>query len=330
MKNQVLTNHINVQTNVIPPELTPEVIEETARGIALFYKNKKYTCQTFFTQPILGEINLVEGLETDADVYFRSIEWIGPNLLHVRVRGDEKDVRSMCKDKNFYNILRGISKTLNNEVHSRRYLETTSKKQGWNCIVSLDQERFNLLNYVLLDDQQIRIENIIILGDRLIGLTEDQRVVQGHLTPDILMKDDLRIKVTLLENVNKLGKIVLLGKVPNSENTFLVTVGNTIYQFDVWGDMIHLNTLDEDVKQINSVSFNHTRSIMATTNGLYEMDIQELPNMVHAVSLPRQIVNPNLKQSFQLALYVDDPYLIGMNPPMGIFAKTEKDEIMFF
>jgi len=330
MKNQNQTNHIRVQTNVLPQDLTPQIMEETARGIALYYKDKKFICQTFFTQPILGEINMVDGLETDADVHIRAIQWIGPNLFHIRLMGAEKDIRTMCKDKKFYDVIRGISATLSSEIRSRRYLETTSKKQRWNVVISLDQERYNLLNHISLKGQTLRIDNIVALGDRLIGLTDDHRVVQGQLTPEILLRDDLRLEVTLLDNVNKLGKIALLGKVPNSENTFLVTVDNTIYQFDVWGDMVHLNTLDESVKQSNSVTFNHTRSIMATSNGLYEMDIQELPNMVKASGLPRQIVNPHLKQNFRLALYVDDPYIIGMNPPLGIFAKTEKDEVMFF
>jgi hypothetical protein len=239
-------------------------------------------------------------------------------------------VRKMCEDRAFYNIIRGISTTLNNDVRSRRYLETTSKKTGWNCIVSLDKEEYNLINNVDMDNKMKRIDNLLILGDRLVGQTDDHKVVQGHLTPEVLLRKDSRIKVTLLENVNKLGKISLLSKVPNSETSFLVTVNNTIYQFDVWGEMLHLNTLDESVQQINSVTFNHTRSIMATTNGLYEVDIQEFPNMVRTSGMPRQLINTHLKQDFRLALYVDDPYILGMNNSLGIFAKTQNDKVMFF
>ena len=330
MKNQDLINHINVQTNTIPTKLDSNVIAETAHGIALYYKDKKFVCQTFFTQPILGEINKVTGLETAADVHIRAIEWIGPNLFHIRLMGDETHVRTMCEGKTFYDLLRGISGTLNKDVRSRRYLETTRKMMDWNCIVSLDREKYNLLNLVRLENKDLRINNIIILGDRIMGLTDDHRVVQGQLTPDILLRTEERIRVMLLQNVNELGKINLLGKVPNSENTFLVTVDNTIYQFDVWGEMVHLQTLDESVKQIHSINFNHTRTIMATSNGLYEMDVQELPNMVKTSGLPRQIINPHLNQNFRLALYVEDPYIIGNNPPLGIFAKTDKDEVLFF
>jgi len=330
MRNSNKTNKINVQTNVIPTHLTTSIIDETARGIALYYKDGQFVCQTFFTQPIVGEINILEGLETDADVHIRSIQVIGPNLLHIRLLGMKPQVLNMCEDRNFYNILRGISTTMTNEVRSRRYLETTSKKEGWNCIVSLDQEKFNLLNNVKLDNKSIRIDNLLILGDRLIGLTDDHRVVEGHLAPEILLHKEIEMPVTLLDNVNKLGRITLLSKVPNSETSFLVTVNNTIYQFDVWGEMLHLNTLDESVEQINSVTFNHTRSIMATTNGLYEIDVQELPNMVITTSMPRQIINEHLNEDFRLALYVDDPYTLGVNPQLGIFAKTRDDQIMFF
>lgn len=330
MKNINHTNTINVQTNIIPTNLTQSVIEETARGIALYYKDGQFVCQTFFTQPIVGEVNFLEGLETNADVHIRSIQMIGPNLIHMRVMGKELQVRKMCDANGFFNIIRGISSTLTNEVRSRRYLETTSKKDGWNLIISLDREETNMLNYVQLGNQIVHIANLLILGDRLIGLTDDKHVVQGHLTPDILLHREKRMLVSLLENINSLGKITLLSKVPNSETSFLVTINNTIYQFDVWGEMLHLNTLDESVEKINSVTFNHTRSIMATTNGLYEMDVQELPNMVKVTSMPRQIINPHLKQDFRLALYVDDPYIKGLTPQLGIFAKTENDKVLFF
>ncbi len=60
------------------------------------------------------------------------------------------------------------------------------------------------------------------------------------------------------------------------------------------------------------------------------MDVQEMQNMIQPIGLPRQIVNPHLKQDFRLALYVEDHYLLGNNPPVGIFAKTENDEVMVF
>ena len=52
--------------------------------------------------------------------------------------------------------------------------------------------------------------------------------------------------------------------------------------------------------------------------------------MVRAISMPRRIVDPNLKQNLQLVLYVEDPYMLGVNPALGIFAKTEKDKVLFF
>ncbi|HHE55605.1 MAG TPA: hypothetical protein ENL21_07470 [Caldithrix abyssi] len=93
----------------------------------------------------------------------------------------------------------------------------------------------------------------------MVGLTSDQRVVQGQLTPTLLEKDDITVSVQAMEYINKLGKIELLSKVPNSEDTFPATIGNMIYQFDIWGDMRNVHPLTEDVKHIKSVSFNHTR-----------------------------------------------------------------------
>jgi len=330
MKSLQNKQQVYLQTTVIPTDLDAQIIEETARGVALFYKNKKFICQTLFTPPILGEINYIEGLERNADVFFHSIEWIGPNLLHLRTRGDEKKVREMCKDKNLFRLLKGLVTTLRDGVRARRYLEIVSDKEDWNCIVSLDNDKYNILNNVVLQGEKLKINNLIILGDRMIGLTPDQRVVQGHLTPTLLEKDDVTIEVQLMDEINKLGKIDLLSKVPNSEDTFMVTTGHMIYQFDIWGDMRNAHPISDDVKHIKSVSFNHTRTIMATDKGLFELDIQELPNMVQPIGMPRQIVNPHLKKDFRLALYVEDPYLLGNNPPVGIFAKTEQDEVMVF
>ncbi len=321
---------VTVQTNVVPDDLTPEIIEEIARGIALYYKDNRFICQTFFTQPVLGEIQMVDGLETRADVHIRSIQMVGPNLFHVLATGEEKKVHTMCRDKIFYDLIRGIETTLTPDIRSRRYLDTANGDKRWNMLVSLDKKKYRLLNEVELDGKKVWLRNIIILGNRLLGITEDHKVVIGRLRPEILEKEDSKLPVQLMETVNKLGKIRLLAKAPNSEDTFLVTVDNTIYQFNIWGEILHFNTLDDDVKQINSITFNRTRSIMATTNGLYEMDVREMPNMVRATSMPRQIVDPNLKQNFQLALYVEDPYMLGVNPALGIFAKTEKDKVLFF
>jgi len=91
---------------------------------------------------------VVQGLEKYADVFFHSIEWIAPNLLHLRTRGKEKKVREMCRDKNLFRLLKGIANTLRNCVRARRYIETTSRMEDWNCIVSLDTEKYNILNNV--------------------------------------------------------------------------------------------------------------------------------------------------------------------------------------
>jgi len=323
-------NVLSLQTNLVPTELTPDIIEEIARGIALYYKDNNFVCQTFFTQPILGEVQMVDGLEKEADVYIRSIQMVGPNLFHVLVTGEEEKVHTMCRDKTYYELIRGIETTFTEDIRSRRFLDTTDGKNRWNILLSLDKKKYRLLNTVDLDKKSVHLQNIIILGDRLLGITDDHKVAMGHLKPELLEREETLLAVKLMDTINKLGKIRLLAKAPNSEDTFLVTVNNTIYQFNIWGEIQHFNTLDDDVKQINSITFNHTRSIMATSNGLYEMDVWEMPNMVRATSMPRQIVDPNLKQNFQLALYVEDPYMLGVNPALGIFAKTDKEKVLFF
>lgn len=330
LTNMQVPNTIGVQTNVIPMNLTTSVIDETARGIALFYKDKHFVCQTFFTQPVLGEINLVEGLETRADVHIRSIQLIGPNVFHVPLLGTETKVREMCRDVAFYELLRGIRTTLTKDIRSRRYLELNTTGETWNCLVSVDKMKFHILNNVWLNKKMTSITNIILLGDRLLGLTTDHKVVMGQIRTELIESDHTDLKVELMETINKLGRISLLTKAPNSDDNFLITVENTIYQFNIRGEMLHFNTLDEKVKQINSITFNHTRSIMATSNGLYEMDVTEMPNMVRATSLPRQIINPHLNDNFRLALYVDDPYILGIEPGLGIFAKNDKEEVLFF
>jgi hypothetical protein len=330
MRNLNQVNTITVQTNLIPTDLNTAVINETARSIALFYKNGKFTCQTFFTRPVLGEINVLEGIEQNADVHIRAIQLIGPHLLMIRLTGEESQIHKMCADSTFYNLMDGILPTLNNDTRSRRYLEVTDNKNNWNCIISLDKRSYNLLSNILLNKTRVNLIQMIVLGDRLLGLTEQRKVVMGQLRPDILGNPDNVVHVTEFEPVNRLGAVTLLGSIPNTDEIFLVTIGNTIYNFSIWGEMLVTNPLDENVKEINSINFNHTRTIMATTNGIYEMDVLELPNMVRTIGMPRQIVNPHLRDNFQWALYVDDPQTLGIQPAMGIFAKTKKDKVMFF
>jgi len=56
MKNLQNKQQVYLQTTIIPTELDPHIIDETARGVALalFYKNKKFIYQPLFTPPILG------------------------------------------------------------------------------------------------------------------------------------------------------------------------------------------------------------------------------------------------------------------------------------
>jgi hypothetical protein len=258
------------------------------------------------------------------------MNYIGPNLFHIRLIGNEDDIRKMFTNQNLYNLLRGIQGTLNEEVRSRRYLDTTKGKDHYDVIVSLDKKTYWFANWVKLDDQKIRIKNVLIAGNRLLGLTEKQEVVWGQLTPDVVEKQDILLDVKPLESVNKLGKIDLLETVPNTDDSFLATVKNAIYQFNIWGDMIHFNKLDEDVNHIKSIDFNSNRSIMSTTEGIYEVDVHEMPNMVKVTSLPRRIANPHLRDSFKTAMYVEDPFILGINPAIGVFAKTADENVVFF
>jgi hypothetical protein len=324
------SNKVRVQNTEIPMDMSLADSEELARGISLYYKDKKFTGQTFFTQPIVGEINWIEGLEKDANVHFRSVNLIGPNLFHVRLVGREKDIMNMCEDKTFYEILHILKTTLNDTVRSRRFIEVNGDKESWNVITSLEKKRYCIVNRVLLDKKHTHIENLLMLGDRIIGLTPDRKVVLGHITPEIFESNFDMLKVNLMDDVNKLGKVDMLGLVPNSEDSFLVTIGRMIYQIDIWGDMLHFNELEDDVKKINSVNFNHTRTIMATNNGLYEMDVMEMPNMVKATGMPRKIADRNLIDNFQMALYVDDPKILGISPAIGVFAKTTDKRVLFF
>jgi hypothetical protein len=78
------------------------------------------------------------------------------------------------------------------------------------------------------------------------------------------------------------------------------------------------------------VGFNRVRSVLATSNGLYEIDIQEMPNMVRTVGLPRQIVHPELQEGFKVAQYLEDPWILGVHPAMAILAKTESEKVICF
>lgn len=330
MKSRESINRIKVQTNRLPRELTRSEIDETARGIALYYKDNEFVCQTFFTPPVLGEINWIEGLDPNAPVYFREINYIGPNLFHIRLIGKEEDIRKMFTNQHLYTLLRGIQGTFTENVRSRRYLDTTIGKEHCDLIVSLDKKTYWFANWVKLNNQKTRIDNVLFAGNRLLGLTEKSEVVWGQLIPDVVEKQDFMLDVQLLDNVNKLGKIDLLETVPNTDDFFLATIKNTIYQFNIWGDLIYFNKLDDQVEHIKSIDFNNTRSIMSTTDGIYEVDVQEMPNMVKVTSLPRQIANPHLRDKFKMAMYVEDPYILGINPAIGVFAKTEDEKVVFF
>ena len=97
---------------------------------------------------------------------------------------------------------------------------------------------------------------------------------------------------------------------------------NRVYYFDLWGNMTGFEELPESVKQINSVEFNRVSSVLATTQGLFEVDLQEMPNMVRAKGLPRQIAHRELQDGFTMARYVEDPLVLGIHPAMAIMAKT--------
>jgi hypothetical protein len=167
-----------------------------------------------------------------------------------------------------------------------------------------------------------------VVGDRLLGRTDQHEVVIGQLTPDVIERDGSLLDVALMDSVNRVGKIDLLARVPNSDEVFLACLANRVYEFDLWGEMARFEELDEQVKQINSVDFNHVRSVEATSEGLFEIDIQEMPNMVRARGLPRQIVHPELRKSFVIARYIDDPVVLGIHPATGIMAKTLDEKII--
>lgn len=88
------TNPLKVHTRPLPAEWTATESAEVARALLLCYRNGQFTCQTFFTQPLIGHINWLEGLSQNADdVYFREITAIGINLFHLRLVGNEDDRR---------------------------------------------------------------------------------------------------------------------------------------------------------------------------------------------------------------------------------------------
>jgi hypothetical protein len=67
-----------------------------------------------------------------------------------------------------------------------------------------------------------------------------------------------------------------------------------------------------------------------SNDGLYEVEVEELPNMVRAASLPRMIAHPNLKGSFAVGHYIEDPFILGVHSAMGILAKTASDKVVCF
>jgi hypothetical protein len=323
-------NHIKVQTSLIRDELNVREIGNAARSISMYFKDGKFMYQSFFTQPLLGRVNVLEGLEKNAEIYFRSIRMIGTNLYHVSLVGNEKQLRSMCEDPKFYTFLDRAGSAMENESRSRSFIDIAGMSDHWDVIASVDKEAYYVSNRIKLNNKEMSIYNIIVVGDRLLGLTKDQKVVIGQLNPDIIEKPDVLLTVEPMEEVNKMGKAHHLETVPNSEDLFLATIRNTVYQFNIWGDMTHFDVLDDDVQQINSIKFNHTSSIMATNRGLYEVDVHEMPNMVRATSLPRRISGADLAGEFQYAGYTEDPQVLGINPAIGVFTKTKDNKVYFF
>lgn len=326
--NQI--NRIKVQTNQIRDELNTREINGATKGISLYYKDGKFMHQGFFTQPLIGRVNSLEGLEENADIYFRSIRMIGSNLFHVSMAGSKDQVQKMCSESKFYMLLDRTGSTMNKELRSRSFIDIAKTKDHWDVIASPDKEAYYLTNLVNMDSKETELYNIIVVGDRLLGLTKDRRVVIGQLTPDIVEVKDTLLEVEPMEEVNKLGKPDHLETVPNSEDLFLITIKNAVYQFNIWGDMTHFDVLEDDVQQINSIKFNHTSSIMATNQGLYEVDVQEMPNMVRATSLPRRISGFSLMGEFEYAGYTEDPEVLGIHPAIGVFTKSKDNRVFFF
>jgi hypothetical protein len=320
-------NELTLQTRALPFEWSRSDSAEAAQAILLCYDDGRFFCQTIFTQPLARHINWISGLRRDADVYVREISAIGVGLFHVRVAGHEKDVRAMGSEPGFFNAIRGIDGTLTADRRSRWYLDAAGAKAQWDAIVDVRRAAFYLASDVSLRQQRTRMSDVIVVGDRLLGLTDQRKLVMGKLTPDVLEEDRPLLEVETVDAVNRLGKIDLLAPVPNSDSVFLVTVRNRVYQFDLWGAMTGFEELPETVMRINSVEFNHTRSVLATDAGLFEVDTQEMPNMVRATGLPRQLVHTELQDGFTVARYIDDPVVLGEHPAMAIIAKTSSEKV---
>ena len=233
----------------------------------------------------------------------------------------------MCGEPGFFNVLRAIDGTLTEDTRSRWYLDVAGNKAQWDAIADVQRKAFYLANDVNLHHVRTRIGNIIVVGDRLLGLTAQRNLVIGKLTPDVIGGENRILDVEPMETINRLGKIDLLAQVPNSDCVFLVAVRNRVFQFDLWGTMTSFEELPEIVRQINSVEFNRARSVLATSDGLFEVDIQEMPNMVRATGMPRQIVHPELLDGFRVARYIEDPFVLGEHPPMAIIAKTKGEKV---
>ncbi len=199
------TNQLKVHTRPLPADWTPTESAEVARALLLCYCDGQFTCQTFFTQPLIGQINWLEGLKADGQVYFRETTAIGLDLFHLRLVGKEEDVRKMSREPGFYGLLRGIDATLTDETRSRWYLDTASGKEHWDAIVDVPRKAFYLANDVNLRKTRTRLKNLIIVGDRVIGLTAKHEAMIGQLTPDVIEREHVLPDVEPLENVNKLG-----------------------------------------------------------------------------------------------------------------------------
>lgn len=330
MKSMTQVNVINVQTHELPPELTEETITGYSHGFSLFYTGGKFYYQTFFTPPTIGEMNRIEGLNNRGQVNIRSITKIGPITYHIRCSGDEKSIREMMTRENFYGLIRGMDRTLRKEDLSRRFIDLSSEFDQWNLLCSVSMKQTILLNYVEWNGRRMRLSNLITLNNKFLGISDEQKVYMGHLTPEIFTTPDRLLQVQPLDTVNTLGRIDLISQIPNTDTAFLVAVGNQIFEFTFWGDILHFQTLEENVSRINSITFNNTRGIVATNSGLYEMDVLEIPNMVKPYGLPKQIVNPLLKKEIEMALYVEDPEILGVHHAVGIIAKTEDNQVLFF
>ena len=60
------------------------------------------------------------------------------------------------------------------------------------------------------------------------------------------------------------------------------------------------------------------------------MELEELPHMVRAASLPRLIDHPDLKGSFNAGHYIENAFILGVHPAMGVLAKTGSDKVVCF